>query len=145
MDRFHPLRSLLAPAVLAVLAFVPARPTRADFPPVTDAEKALKSVAGEPNAPAVALFKNAEFWMMDIARQEASSRLAVRTRIKILTEEGKEQGEIAIPHSGYVRLQSFRGRTVLPDGRVVPVPADAKFKRKMSRQEKRFVTSVAFP
>lgn len=132
-------------ALLALAASALARPAAADFPPVTDAERTLKTVSGEPGAPAVTLFKNAELWMMDIARQETSSRLAVRTRVKILTEEGKSHGEISIPHSGYVRLQSFRGRTVLPDGRVVPVPADAKFKRRMSRRDRTFVTSVAFP
>jgi hypothetical protein len=44
-----------------------------------------------------------------------------------------------------VRLQGFDGRTVLPDGTVVPVPRDATFKRTASRSRRLYVTSVAFP
>lgn len=33
----------------------------ADFPPITEAERAVTSVPGEPNAPAVVLFKKGEF------------------------------------------------------------------------------------
>jgi hypothetical protein len=52
---------------------------------------------------------------------------------------------VVIPHSSYARLQGFQGRTVLPDGTIVPVAADAKFQRKVSQSRKVFVTSVAFP
>ena len=118
----------------------------ADFPPVTDKERSLTAVAGEPNAPAVVLFKKSELLMMGYGRQgQISSSLLVRARTKILTEEGKSRAEISIPHGGYARLQGFQGRTVLPDGRVLPLPADAKFERKTSARQKRSVTSVAFP
>jgi transglutaminase-like putative cysteine protease len=122
-----------------------ARPAAAELAPVSQAERALTTVPGEPNAAAVLLFKNAEFWMMDLAKQEVSSRLRVWVRVKILTEAGKTFGEVEIPHSRRMRLSGFQGRTVLPDGRVVPVPADAKFVRKTSARDKRYVTAVAFP
>lgn len=118
----------------------------ADFPPVTEQERSLTAVAGEPNAPAVVLFKKSELLMMGYGRQgQVSSSLLVRARTKILTEEGKSRGEVSIPHSGYARLQGFQGRTVLPDGRVLPLAADAKFVRKTSARQKRSVTSVVFP
>ncbi|HBL25984.1 MAG TPA: hypothetical protein DD490_04025, partial [Acidobacteria bacterium] len=117
-----------------------------EFPPVTDAERALTAVPGEPNAPAVVLFKKSEFLMMGYGTQgQISSSFLVEVRTKILTEEGKNLGEVSIAHSDFVRLQGFQGRTVLPDGRVLPLPDDAKFERKVSTRQKRSVTSVAFP
>jgi transglutaminase-like putative cysteine protease len=118
----------------------------ADFPPVTERERALTAVAGEPNAPAVVLFKKSEFLMMGYGHQGAiSSSLLVKVRTKILTEEGRSRGEVSVAHSDFVRFQGFQGRTVLADGRVLPLPADAKFERKTSARQKRSVTSVAFP
>jgi hypothetical protein len=116
-----------------------------DFPPIGNAERALKTVPGAPNAPAAVLFHKGEFQMLDPASHEVSSRLSVQGRIKILTEEGKSQGEIEIEHSDYVRLSGFAGRTVLPDGTVVPLPADAKFVRRVSKNRDLYVTAVAFP
>lgn len=143
MHRF--LRLTLVAVVLRVLGGFGASPAAADLPPVREADRALTSVPGQPNAPAAVLFNNAEFWMRDFSRQEASSRLRVQVRVKILTDAGISRGEVLIPHSRWVRLQNFQGRTTLPDGRVVPVPTDAQFVRKLSRRQKRFVTAVAFP
>jgi hypothetical protein len=119
----------------------------ADFPPVTDEERALTAVPGEPNAPAVVLFKKGEFLMMGYGFQTGSpsSYLRIQVRKKILTEEGKSNGEVSISHSDFERLQGFKGRTVLPDGTVVPVSKDAKFVRKTSKARKTFTTAVAFP
>jgi hypothetical protein len=148
-------RKPLRPAVLACLvpasllvALLAARgAAAADFPPITDEERALTSVPGEPNAPAVMLFKRGEFLMAGYGRFNGSlaSHLQVQARVKILTEAGKSNGEIAIGHSSSFRLQNFSGRTVLPDGRVLPVPADATFQRRTSKSSKTFVTTVAFP
>lgn len=132
-------------AMALALLTIPRALRAADFPPITEEEKALKSVAGAPNAPAAILFHNGEFQMLDLAQHEVSSRLTVQNRVKILTEEGKSQGEIEIEHSADVRLSGFAGRTVLPDGTVVPVPADAKFVRRLSKNRKLYVTAVAFP
>jgi hypothetical protein len=138
------IATLLA-SLLASLLAVPGALSAADFPPITEEEKALKAVSGAPNAPAVVLFHNGEFQMLDLASHEVSSRLTVQNRVKILTAEGKDQGEIELEHSDDVRLSGFSGRTVLPDGTVVPVPADAKFVRRLSKNRKLYVTAVAFP
>jgi len=140
------LRPVLAALALAAGLCSPAFAAE-PFPPITDAERALTAVPGAPNAPAVVLARNAEFLMMGYTRSdEISSHLVVQVRTKILTAEGtKSWGEVSIPHSNYSRLQGFAGRTVLPDGTAVPVPADAKFQRKVSQARKVFVTSVAFP
>src|SRR5436305_6299524 len=126
--------AILATLILALLASRGAAAADADFPPVTDEERALTSVPGEPNAPAVVLFKKGEFLMAGYGRFVGSlaSHLRVQGRVKILTEAGKSNGEIVIDHSRDVRLRSFSGRTVLPDGRIVAVPADARFERRTS-------------
>jgi hypothetical protein len=117
----------------------------ADFPPLTDAERAL-SAATQPDAPAVVLFRKGELWILDSARgQEVSSRLVVRERWKILSTAGQEYGNARISHSGHYRLTRVAGRTVLPDGRVVPLPGDAVFKATLSQAERAYRTSVAFP
>lgn len=143
MPGLRPRLALLC-LLLALPAAAPATAAD-DFPVITDAERAMTSVPGEPGAPAVVLFKDAELQMLDPERQEVSSRLHVAVRLKILTEEGKRYGEVINPHSEAVRLQSFIGRTVLPDGRVVPLPQDAVFRRRQSATEREYVTSAAFP
>lgn len=132
--------------LLTALAAVAANAAAADFPPITDKERALASVPGEPNAPAVVLFKKAEFLMWGYDSQGAiSSRLLVQERRKILTEQGKDLAEVAVAHNDFIRLAGFKGRTVLPDGRDVPLGTDARFERKESKRYGRRVTTVAFP
>ena len=137
------LRHLLA--ALAVTGSLCGAAGADPFPPISDAERALAAVPGEPNAQAVVLSRKAEFLMLGWAGGGISSHLMVQVRTKILSDEGKHWGEVAVQHSSYARLHGFEGRTVLPDGTVVPVPADAKFERKLSQTRKTYVTSVAFP
>lgn len=134
--------------LLAALLLAPvlAGSLRADtFPPVTPEEWAYTSVPGDPGAGSVVLSKKGQVRLMDLASQDVSSTLTVTVRMKILTEAGKESAEVVVPHSSYMRLLDFTGRTVLPDGRTVPLPKDAKFRRDLSERDKVFVTSVAFP
>lgn len=132
---------------VAILLALVAAPAAADaFPPIAESERALISVAGEPNAPAVVLFKKAEFLMWGYDSQGAvSSRLLVQERRKILTEQGKDLAEVAVAHNDFIRLAGFKGRTVLPDGREVPLGSDARFERKESKRYGRKVTTVTFP
>lgn len=138
-------RCLRAAAPCALVLAAATAASAAAFPPITDQERALTAVPDQPAAPAVVLFRDGELRMMDPSRQEVSSQLVVRVRLKILTEAGKEKGNVQIAHSGAMRLQDFEGRTVLPDGTVVPVPRDATFRRTTSRARRFYVTSVAFP
>lgn len=118
----------------------------AGLPPITDAEKALEKVPGAPNAPAVVLFEKGDLTMMDRSNQKLVSILNVHRRVKVLTEEGaKQYGEVVIWHSRQNRMSNLQARTVLPDGREVPVPADAVFERRTSQRRKQFETAVAFP
>ncbi|MFL6258927.1 MAG: DUF3857 domain-containing protein [Thermoanaerobaculia bacterium] len=134
--------------VALILALAGARgAAAADFAPITEEERALTAVPGEPNAPAVVLFRKGEFLLSGYGLQRGSqtSLLRVQVRMKVLTEAGKSNGEVVISHSDGRRLHGFQARTVLPDGRIVPVPPDAQFVRKTSFTHKTFKTAVAFP
>ncbi len=130
-------------AILCCLC-LPAVLTAADFPPITDAEKALTEVPGQPGASALVLFKKGRLRFMNYPT-EPSSSLEVAVRLKILTEEGKDYGEVEIPHSGFYRLRGLRGRTVLSDGSVLALPKDSIFEERRSRSLKSFVTKLVFP
>ena len=116
-----------------------------DLRPVTESERRMTSVPEAPNAPAVVLFKKGTFSLIDEKTGRFSPSFTIEVRRKILTEEGKKYGEALVYHSKQSKLQDLQGRTVLPDGREVPLPKDAVFKRRLSRSEKQFVTSIAFP
>jgi hypothetical protein len=144
------VRPQILTAILAVaiptLAPLAARAAEPVFPPVTTAERALTAVPGEPNAPAVVLFKRGEMQMAGYGLLgSVASHLRVQERVKILTAAGRGNGELVIAHGAGFRLRELAARTVLPDGRIVPVSADARFERRSSRAHETFVTTVAFP
>ena len=117
----------------------------ADFPPLTEAERAIKSAPGEPNARAVILFLKGDLKMPDPRKEATPSILTVSVRERILTERGLDEGTVRIVHSSFTRLHDFEGRTILSDGSVVPLPEDASFTTTASKAKRRFITSVAFP
>ena len=138
----QPRRSLL----LALLSLLSASLVSAgDLRPVSESELRMTSVPEAPNAPAVVLFKKGTLSMFDERTGRYSPSFTVEVRRKILTGEGKKYGEALVYHSKQSKLQDLEGRTVLPDGREVPLPKDAVFKRRLSKSEKWFVTSIAFP
>jgi transglutaminase-like putative cysteine protease len=132
---------LLALPMLLLATFAGAGELR----PVSEAELRMTSVPEAPNAPAVVLFKKGTFSMFDEKTGRFSPSFTVEVRRKILTEEGKKYGEVQLIHGRHSKLQNLEGRTVLPDGREVPLPKDSVFKRRLSRSEKVFTTSIAFP
>ncbi len=140
-------RSVCASFAFALLAAALAAPApAADFPPISAQEKALTAVPGHPNAAAVVLFRKGDFRMMDLARGEQASTLEVQARVKILSEQGKKDfGEIEIYHNRNFRLKQLAGRTVLPDGRTVPLDDKSVFERQASQSRRLAVTAVAFP
>lgn len=132
-------------AALAVLAFAAPSARGADFAPITDAERALTSAPGDPEAPAVVLFEKGRMKLLEYPR-DFYSQLDVEVRVKVLNDRGKEMfGEVEIEHGRHLRLSGFQGRTVLPDGREIPVGEDAMFQDVTSRARRYYVTRVAFP
>ncbi|MEO8360152.1 MAG: DUF3857 domain-containing protein [Vicinamibacteria bacterium] len=115
------------------------------LPPISQADRDLKVAPGEPSASAVFLIQRGTIHLRNFSLQDASSTIGVQARLKVLKEEGKSHAEIVIPHSDYLRLSRFEGRTITPDGKVIKVDSKGKFKRKVSETTKRLVTSIAFP
>jgi hypothetical protein len=143
----RPSRCALASWLLTIPFFgFPTAGDAAGFAAITAEQKALTSVPGYPNAAAVVLFEKGEFRMLDPSRDEQSSVLSVEVRLKILSEQGKERfGNTEVYHSPFVRLRGLKGRTVLPDGREIPVGEDATFERKASRSQRLKATTITFP
>lgn len=136
----------LGPIPLVLILTLAAVPSAAvDFPPVTDRERAMDAAPGFPEAPAVVLYRNGHFTMMGSLGSEAYSSLVVEGRVKLLTEDGTDHGEVQVPHSDFVRLVSFDGRTVLPDGSVVPLPEDSLFEQTVTGQKRWSLTTATFP
>jgi transglutaminase-like putative cysteine protease len=147
----HPraLGSLVLAAILS-LSSLPASAAKAAstapvFPEIKQTERELNSVPGYENAPAVVLFKKGRFSVLNPENGRVEPTFVVQVRRKILTEEGKKYGEVSVFHSKLVKLQRLEGRTVLPDGKEIPLPKGATFKRTISKTEKLFITSIAFP
>ncbi len=139
----RPWRSAAPLALTLLLSAAPA--TAAGFPPISERERALETVPGHAEAPAVVLYRNGRFTMMGALGSESYSSLRVEGRIKILTDAGTDYGEVVVPHSDFVRLVSFEGRTVLPDGREVPLPDDARFQDTVTGDKSWYRTKAAFP
>ena len=139
--------SWFAASLLAVFFVMPAPAAEKafEFPPITAEEKALTEVRGYPNAPAVVLSKvgRAEFYSGALG--QLAARLRTHLRIKILTAQGRSWGEIRLMHWRYGRLRGLQGRTMLPDGRILPLPESAIFERKVSDNERIYETLAAFP
>lgn len=130
--------SLLAILLSALPAFA-----AADWPPM---EPSYGKVTSEnlDGVPAVILFRKAYLRFRDYPT-DANSQLDVQVRVKILTEEGTEFGNVEVAHSRWLRLDDFEGRTIAADGRTVPLSKDQIFEEQRSRRGKEFVTKAAFP
>lgn len=143
----HRYRTKRLVSAILFAALIPAVAPSADaqrFPPISDAERAITAAPRHPDAPAVVLFEKAELKLMDF-RKDLSSHLKVHVRLKILKEEGREYGEVEIPHSRFFRLTDFAGRTTKADGTEVPLAKEDIFEERTSRARKSFVTKAAFP
>lgn len=140
----RPLGGVVGLLFVVSILFAPALSMAEDSPPISASEKVLEQVPGHAHAPAVVLYKKAELKLMEYPT-EVSSFLKLQVRIKILNEEGKDYGEVEIPHSAFYRLRDIEGRTVLPDGRIIPLPKEAIFEERRSRSNKTFVTKLVFP
>jgi hypothetical protein len=87
-----------------------------EWKPITPDEMKLTSVDGTSVAPAVCLFS--EVFTDDIAGREHHY-----VRIKVLTQEGRSQGDLAVPYvKGVWDLANLHVRTVQPNGTLAEDP-----------------------
>ena len=103
-----------------------------DWPPITPEEKSLTRLVQDPEADAVVL-NNERIGKMTQKGDQRVNVLDYHVRIKVLTERGKEYAEVRIPAGKYSRVENIQGRTVLKDGRVMPVPADQIFQKVVAK------------
>ncbi len=90
-----------------------------EWKPITSDEMKLTTVDGTSVAPAICLFS--EVFTDDIAGREHHY-----VRIKVLTQEGRSQGDLVIPYAkGVWDLTNLHVRTVQPNGAVAEDPGTA--------------------
>ncbi len=86
---------------------------QADWLPVSPEELALRSEPLAPQAPAIYLYRQVD-------RDDDTSLVRVYNRIKILTEEGRDQANIKINYrKDRQRVRGIEARTIRPDGSIV--------------------------
>ncbi len=97
-----------------IIAFPSAAPGDDEWLPINPADLALKDNPASPGSHAMILYRQ-EF-------TDASNAASTEYyRVKIFTEEGKQQGDVEIPFvKGRDTIEDIRARTVRPDGTVIP-------------------------
>ncbi|NTU51320.1 MAG: DUF3857 domain-containing protein, partial [Candidatus Aminicenantes bacterium] len=110
-----------------------------DWPPVTDAERAMKDCPAQPGAAAVLLLTEQVTDLNEWTFQAFA-------RIKVLAPGGKEYGNIEIPYSESWEVREILARVVQPDGRVEPYtgPVLDKTLLRIGRL-RRMVRTIALP
>ena len=109
-----------------------ARDKDAPWPEITQSERDFKSVPDDPQAPAVILRQSRDGRI--VARgSDTSNFLDFHWRLKVLQSRGAEFAEVRIPAGKYARVSGIEGRTIRPDGTIVPVPEDQIFRKLVTR------------
>jgi hypothetical protein len=99
--------------ILCLSSFsIPAMST--EFPPINADELKMTGIPEQPGAPAVILYR-------EETDNDMMNEHTVYERIKILTDAGREHGNVEIPYSrrGF-SISGISGQTVHPDGTVIP-------------------------
>ncbi len=105
----------------------------AAWPEITEAERSLKAVPQDPEADAVILRKTRDGKIVRRGKYMANV-LTYHSRIKVLTERGKEYAEVRIPTRKGSRVSGLEARTVKVDGTTMPVAPDQIFERLVVQQ-----------
>jgi hypothetical protein len=84
-----------------------------DWLPISAEELSMRSAPKAPNAPAIYLYRQVD-------RDDNDPSESTYERVKILTEEGRDNANIEIPYlKGSENIRSIRARTIRPDGSIV--------------------------
>ncbi|HYV85722.1 MAG TPA: DUF3857 domain-containing protein [Patescibacteria group bacterium] len=109
-----------------------ARETVPPWPEITPAERDFKTVPGDPDAPAVILRTSRDGRIFKRG-SDTSNFLEYHWRLKILNDRGAAYAEVQIPAGKYSRVSEVEGRTIRPDGTIIPVPEDQIFRKMVTR------------
>ena len=121
----------------ALFLLCPSTQAKDDWPSIPPADLALKDNPARPGAKAMVLLRSAEI----------NDRVAVvreYVRIKIFTEEGKGFADVTIPPLGQeFKVRSVQGRTIHPDGTIVPFSGQV-FEKIVEKRKGHKVTTKSF-
>ena len=108
-----------------------------DWLPVTPADLAMQSEPKAPGAPAILLYRQFD-------RDDTEAREHVYRRIKILTEEGRQLGDVHITYRAERdTIRAIQARVIHPDGRVVQFDGTV-YEKPVSEEEGRTVREKTF-
>ncbi len=135
-------RAVVCLAVLTFCTF----PVFADWPPINPADLTLKHSRVEPNADAEALFREVHVINEQHGNGYPKSFVSEYVRLKIFTERGKEFANVQIPYFGHQIISDVQGRTIQPDGSILPLGKDSIFQKVLEKRgDKTKVVTFAMP
>lgn len=115
---------------------------RDSWVPLTDAEKNIQQVPGNPGADAIQLYY---FQLIDDNSYNDNAEWDYR-RIKVLTEKGKDRGDVSISLDDGFHVRDLKARTIHPDGSIVDFKGKVFEKvREKGRGVNSQVASFTFP
>lgn len=130
---------LVLSALGPVFVIVGGYASQQTLPPLTDADRAIKQIPGQPGAPAIYLYRGQTSNQNDWTFSESC-------RLKVLTEAGKEYGTIEIPFSEAWEVEAVRANVVRPDGKAIPFKGEVFDKTVVQfGRFKRMVKTFALP
>jgi hypothetical protein len=113
-----------------ILPFARKARAAADWPAVTQEELALKDNPAEPGAPAMILFREETVNSKELQIDEYY-------KIKIFTDAGKSLADREVIISGNGQVTNIQGRTIHPDGKVIPFDGQVLQKTVYKSEEQR--------
>lgn len=116
---------------LLALAVIPARPSAVEWQPINPADLTLKTPSVDKDADAEGIFW--EIWVTD---NSVSGKLDFENylRIKIFTEHGRDaHSTIDLPYENKGDITDIAGRTIKPEGSIVPLAKDAVYERVLAK------------
>lgn len=108
-------RPALFVVLFVLLAASTSFPAAQEWLPIDSADLAMKDNPASPGSQAMILYRSVE-------RNDALGYESEYVRLKIFTEEGKRHANVVIPwgKGHYSAIDNVRGRTIHPDGSIVP-------------------------
>jgi hypothetical protein len=101
-----------------------------EWVPVSEAEKSMEANPLDPGAGAVVLFKRGEMRLDERTAGFWLTTIETYVRIKVFNESGLKAADVSFEASRYRRFKGVEGRTILPDGKVIPLDATKVFSGK---------------
>ena len=127
------------PSALSLLLPLLAVPARAQWTPPTPEELSMTSQSQVPGAPAVYLFR-------EETSEDNLHMYSVYVRLKVLTEAGKEHANVELRYFAgnafNANIDSIAGRTIEPDGRIVPFTGKPYQKLIVKQNTARYMAKV---